>query len=397
MLEFSLAFLFQEEVVIISLCVFGPVAIPLLVAAWTINNAFIFAVVAYKRISLQWSAAPPPMAAAPAFEQMTCESHDGLTINYHIARNGGSSRAILFASPLGANGPESFGPLLGALATDFTLISWDYRGWFGSDKPRHTRSICIFEHAKDGAAVLRAAGFESVHAVVGHSQGVQVALELSLQFPELAERLVLLNGTHGHAFNAALQPFCRVPLASNVINGLLALMLTKPEFLEVVFTKFVTPMLKVVLPIYAKLMQSRKVRDLYGDDYLFNLWIGYSGGLMRLKETAADSHAYTHIEPWLYTFREIHAHSVFHLLFKIKQPTLLLSGFWDLLLPPTSSQEIKERLSNAKHVIDPFSGHATCVESPEYTLQVVLPFVHGSSPCVKQLAREQTSGFKMRN
>lgn len=46
---------------------------------------------------------------------------------------------------------------------------------------------------------------------LGWSTGVQVGLELVCLYPTLVDKLVLLNGSHGHALQSALQPVFRIP------------------------------------------------------------------------------------------------------------------------------------------------------------------------------------------
>ena len=49
--------------------------------------------------------------------------------------------------------------------------------------------------------MLTAAGYESADVILGHSQGVQVALEFAAIFPDAVQAMVLLNGSHGQVRN----------------------------------------------------------------------------------------------------------------------------------------------------------------------------------------------------
>jgi len=39
---------------------------------------------------------------------------------------------MLLAAPLGQCGPSIYAPIMARYGDDFTYISWDYRGFFGS-------------------------------------------------------------------------------------------------------------------------------------------------------------------------------------------------------------------------------------------------------------------------
>ena len=55
---------------------------------------------------------------------------------------------------------------------------------------------------------------------------------------------------------------------------------------------------------------------------------------------------------------------------------LVISGFFDMVTPVNQSAEIAWRVSgDAVHYCDPFSSHATLLESPEYTLAEIHHFL----------------------
>ena len=76
------------------------------------------------------------------------------------------------------------------------------------------------------------------------------------------------------------------------------------------------------------------------------------------------------------SFQELDAHSVYHLLPTITQPVLIVSGFFDVLTPPMQSVEIARRIPQAVHYCDPWSSHASILESPEWTLAEIEEFVY---------------------
>lgn len=106
----------------------------------------------------------------------------------------GSGPPALFVQGLGYGGGDGWGPALDLLAEDFLVVSFDNRGFGGSDRPPGPYSVA--ELAGDAAAVLDAVGLRRAH-VVGVSLGGMVAQEFALDRPERVDRLVLVSTTPG--------------------------------------------------------------------------------------------------------------------------------------------------------------------------------------------------------
>lgn len=230
----------------------------------------------------------------------------------------------------------------------------------------------------------------------------QVALEFALLYPEKAHQLVLLNGSHGHAFDTAFQPNMRLPMLGNLNAEFVSLLQRNPHYLRRL-RDAITPALKhVLLPLYVRLFGSARCRkvpcpfcrcppclyppclfylQVLGPNYLGEFWSNYMSGLH-------DSDP-RNLEHFLYTFQEINSHSVYHLLPKIEQPTLVVSGFFDGLLPPLVSQEIATRVRHGTHVCDPWSTHATVLESPEWTIHHVFAFLQRGGLSEVELSRQR--------
>jgi pimeloyl-ACP methyl ester carboxylesterase len=105
-------------------------------------------------------------------------------------RLAGSGPAVLLLHGIG-DSSESWVPVMADLARDHTVIAPDLLGHGGSAKPRADYSVAAYANGmRDLLAVL---GVESA-TVVGHSLGGGVAAQLTYQYPELCERLVLVAG-----------------------------------------------------------------------------------------------------------------------------------------------------------------------------------------------------------
>jgi pimeloyl-ACP methyl ester carboxylesterase len=88
----------------------------------------------------------------------------------------------------GAEAPQS--PQAESLDRGAAVYSFDLPGFGGT--PRPGRQVTVGEYAAFVAAVLAERGVESC-IVIGHSMGVQFAVELALQVPGLVTRTVLMG------------------------------------------------------------------------------------------------------------------------------------------------------------------------------------------------------------
>ena len=104
-------------------------------------------------------------------------------------RVAGSGSALLLIHGVGCNS-KSWESVHAKLAQRFTVIAPDLLGHGESDKPHADYSLPAFANGmRDLLAVL---GIDRV-TVVGHSFGGGVAMQFAYQYPELVERIVLVN------------------------------------------------------------------------------------------------------------------------------------------------------------------------------------------------------------
>jgi len=383
--------LFWGSLFLFFTCTLGPLAIPLWLLCTTGAFVALWIVLFAQRLGTRFDVPQLMSPPVPDFIQHSCTTNDGLRLSYYVSRprtthskDANESiegrRVVLLCAPLGQSGPMVYAPLLATLGDDFVFITWDYRGFFTSDCPRRKRRVGISAHADDGSAVLRAAGCKYASIVVGHSLGVQVALELTLLWPEQVERLVLLNGCHGHAFATAFQPVVRIPLVGTATLEYVRLLQRQP-WLFTLGSRIIRPWLKYALsPIFCACFGSPLLRHVLGPNYLYNFWHSY---VSNITDTRGN------LPLFLYSFLEINAHSCFHLLDKIDQPALIISGMLDPLLPALVSREMAARMRHAKHVCDPCSTHTTLLESPEWALHHIHEFLRSTQEPSLDLAHQQ--------
>merc|ERR1711939_1215825 len=121
----------------------------------------------------------------PTFTSFQHTARDGVKLKVSIAKSPSeTAKVMLLACPLGQYGPSIFNPIMCWFGSDFTYVTWDYRGFFDSEKPSRLRKISIPEHAMDAMEVLQACGFSKAGVMVGHSMGTAVSFETVLLYPE---------------------------------------------------------------------------------------------------------------------------------------------------------------------------------------------------------------------
>jgi len=292
---------------------------------------------------------------------------------------------ILFCNPLGQKGITSYYTVIAAAVeawgTNITCIGWDYRGFFESDKPKRNRTIDVRNHAQDGQEVLKAVLGEGAHAdlLVGHSMGVQVALEFALLYPETVGAMVLLNGTFGHALQTGLQPILKVPYMGDVLTIVIFWVLQRghEQYLDLIRVAL-APVLPVIFQIMARLFGSKDMVTLYNDeDYYLKMWDNYMGGICSNAKS---------MRAFLQGFQVLDAHSVGHLMHQLGHPTLLYAGLWDVLTPAYNMAWMNRALPNSRLVVDNFSGHFSVVEHPQRTMGEIHHFLKYEQPKFERVA-----------
>ncbi len=83
-------------------------------------------------------------------------------------------------------------------ARDFTVYTWDMRGFYRSGVPAHADALRVEDHVRDLEAVIEAFGLARF-VLGGWSMAVPISLEYQHRARERVEALVLVNGPYGRA------------------------------------------------------------------------------------------------------------------------------------------------------------------------------------------------------
>ncbi|MFA4861679.1 alpha/beta fold hydrolase [Methanoregula sp.] len=254
---------------------------------------------------------------------------NGISLAY---REIGSGYPLLlingFASAMDTWSP----PLLELLAQKFCVIIFDNRGTGFSTASEEPFSISLF--TQDTAALMYACGIDRAH-ILGLSMGASIAQEMILTHPERVNRLILVAGTCGGGEAVRM----------------------RPDTWETLTDKSGTP---------AELA-----------DRMFSL-------LFTGKWLAAH-------DPWKYC-PEVHettgeemaarqAEAFFswtgsaHRLAGIRNPTLVITGTEDIVIPPANADVLADRIPRARLARFPGAGHGLQYQCPEAFARTILKFL----------------------
>lgn len=91
-----------------------------------------------------------------------------------------------------------------ALAPHFRVVAPDLRGYGDTDKPPHINDYHLDVLAQDIRGLIQGLGYEKAH-IVGHDWGGAIAWKLAYSYPEVVDRLAILNSPHPKIFGHALR------------------------------------------------------------------------------------------------------------------------------------------------------------------------------------------------
>jgi pimeloyl-ACP methyl ester carboxylesterase len=251
----------------------------------------------------------------------------------------------------------------------FKVIMFDSRGAGNTDKPDEPYTIKTM--ADDTIALMNYLGIDKAH-ILGVSEGGRVAQEVAINYPERVKNLVLVSTTHGseEEMTPEMQEILGVKGHFSE-NGTLIVGMSqcpvcqgyyqKRELWEHQWTAHRAWMLKWAKSIdfYRMVTQSFNKR-------LYKMFILPLGWLF-IKLGGTERYI-KHLEVGV-------GNTTLDRLHLIKAPTLVIIGTEDKLVPPHSSEEIAERIPNAKLVKFEGGSHTLTYEMRARFNKEVLDFL----------------------
>lgn len=272
------------------------------------------------------------------FEERFARAPDQAEIWYRT--NQSSGQPLVLCDGLGCGG-FIWPRLVDYFQQRHRIIHYNYRGHGKSPKPLPGVELGIETNAADLEVVRKHARIRKKVVLVGHSLGVQVALEYYRRFPSRVKAIIALNGSHGfllkHVHN------------TDIVHRL-------------------APYLKSAILRYPKL-GGLIWRQILGG----RLALGFA----RLFEVnpflsrKADLKAYfDHLEkmdPGVFfeTLTAIANHSLYHELSTMTVPSLIVVSEKDRFTPPEMSYEMHRLLPNSQCLTIPTGSHLGPLELPE--------------------------------
>jgi pimeloyl-ACP methyl ester carboxylesterase len=286
-------------------------------------------------------------------------SADGTRIRYAVLSAGTDLPWLVLCA--GFMCPDNFWATLGPqLARSHRVVVLNYRSMGASSDPRppgyrthrlRPEDYTIERHADDVQAVLEAEGADDV-AVVGHSMGCQVALQLWRQAPELVGSLALVAGPYASPLHTFYGSKLGTHLFPFAYYGLPLL----PRPVQRAITKL--PRLPGAMPV-ARL--TRALGPLTPDDGM-DLYFQHFGEVdpLIVLKIARGMHEFD-AGPWLS---------------EVDVPVLLLVGGRDTFCPPEIGEAMLAVLPDAELGVMADATHGAPIELPLEIADRISDFLH---------------------
>jgi pimeloyl-ACP methyl ester carboxylesterase len=255
-------------------------------------------------------------------------SIDDVTLAY---RESGSGYPVIFISGLASTMDMWNPPVLDRIAEKFRVIIFDHRGTGYSGTSERPFSVPLL--AGDTAGLMDALGIPSAH-IIGLSMGASIAQELALTYPDRVSRLVLVAGECGGTEAVRMPP--------EVLARLMDRSGTVQDVTRRMFSLLFPP------AWLARHDPFRSCPEVYET---------VSGESMAHQAAAFFS--------WTGSCSRLPG---------LRQPTLVITGTDDIIVPPVNSRIMSRQIPGAELVEIPGAGHGLMYQLPDQFCTLVLGF-----------------------
>jgi pimeloyl-ACP methyl ester carboxylesterase len=265
------------------------------------------------------------------------EANDGTRI--HWSAVGSGSPALVCCDGIGCDG-FAWKYLVRDFAPRHRIIRWHYRGHGRSGIPADSRRVGFDDISSDLQAVLEATGTPRA-VLLGHSMGVQVALEHHRRHPDQVLALVLMCGSHGLPLDTFHD--------SNALKILLPSMISAAE----------------------KYPQAMNLiwRFAAGGELAYQIatHLEVNRKLVNREDFAPYFRHLSGMDPRLFLGMLRHAseHTAFDHLPHVDVPSLVVAGTDDTFTPYWLSEEMHARIPRSELLTVPGGTHVAPIEHPE--------------------------------
>ena len=273
---------------------------------------------------------PPPV------EDRRFVSFDGTEIAYQAV---GQGRPILLCNGLGGSW-EAWSHQIQYFRDRYRLLSWDYRGLYGSSAPADPDALGITDHARDALHLLKEEGADRA-AIVGWSMGVQVGLEMFRAAPEQVASLALLNGLAGRPWDYVFN--------LNLVGRLL------PPFLR--------GLRSMPRTIAAAVRQATRLPD--PGEWAKRIGLVASPLDAQVVAELVAKFGTLDIDTFIRLLEQMGQHDGWDLLPLIDVPTLIITGSRDVFTPRSAAERMARRVRGSETMVLPGATHYAALEYPE--------------------------------
>ncbi len=263
---------------------------------------------------------------------------DGMNVHYRDEGNPKDSLPIVLLHGTGSS-LHTFDDWTANLKINRRVIRMDLPA-FGLTGPFPNRNYSINKYVTFVEHFLVSQNVEKC-VLGGNSLGGNIAWNYTIKNPTMVEKLILIDAS-GYPFKPESMPIAFTIAQTPIINNLLTV---------------ITPRFMAKASVENVYADKSKVTDALVDRY-FNLTLrtGNRRALVDRMTMKADTLAYLNIN-------------------KIQQPTLVLWGNQDKLIPLNNATRFHDDLPNDTLVILKNVGHVPMEESPEKSLAIILAFL----------------------
>jgi len=253
---------------------------------------------------------------------------------YYIDENTAGSPVILLLHGLGVNSRSWQLQIPAFAGAGYRILAPDLPGFGQSCKSRFSS---IPQVAFQISALLDS--LNVTHAIVcGISMGGILALQLALDHPELASRLIL-------------------------VNSMAKLSIRNPMLWPYFLWRYI-------------LVQSRGLED-QAEVVANRLFPQPKDSLYR--QAAIESIMEADLDSYKSAMKSIARFNVQNRLSEIHNPTLVITGENDTTIPARNQRRMAERITGALHIIIKNAGHAVTIDQPDLFNSCVLSFLKNRS------------------
>ena len=233
----------------------------------------------------------------------------------------------------------------------YRCLWMDYRGHHHSEMPNSLQSITIETLARDAIELLNRE-CQTPALILGHSMGVNVALEVARRAPDKVRAIVLLHGTARRPFDNLL----RTNLFQKGVHAMEWMQNKAPPLMSAFW------LLQKKNPLLKWMIKSGGFNQKLAHDQDINMYLDL---MMRLRPEVfvqmASDYAECDQTAWLHT---------------IQKPTLILSGLKDHVTPPEEQQLIHQLIPGSRLQKIADGSHCSQMDRPHAINGIIQSFLN---------------------